>query len=63
MKKDWYIKNVDNLLDLKDNITESELLLLYSYININKDSLSPEQANALYDFLSIVDDKFLEDEQ
>lgn len=63
MKIDWYIKNVDSLLDLKDNITESELLLLYSYIDVNKDSLSPEQADAIYNFLSIVDDKFLEDEQ
>ena len=47
---------------LKDNITEDQLLLVYWYIINNEQELSDEEKALLYEFLSKVDDKFLEDE-
>jgi hypothetical protein len=52
-------ENVD-IQYLKDNITEDQLLLVYSYILENEDAFSEEQLSLFYDFFYEIDDKLKE---
>lgn len=63
MQLDRYINNIKKLSDLKDIITENELMLLYSYVTANSNKFTDEEAEVLYEFFSQIDDKFLNDEQ
>ena len=47
---------------LKNNISESQLLLLYWYIINHEKEFTNEQLAALYEFLSQIDDKLLEED-
>jgi hypothetical protein len=59
------ILNIPDNVDiqyLKDNITEDQLLLVYWYIVNNEHELTEQQKSMLYEVLSKIDDKFLQDE-
>jgi hypothetical protein len=54
-------ENVD-IQYLKDNVSKDQLLLVYWYIANNEHELTDNQKSILYEVLSQLDDKFLEDE-
>jgi hypothetical protein len=54
-------ENVD-IQYLKDNISKDQLLLVYWYIANNEHEITDHQKSILYEVLSQLDDKFLEDE-
>jgi len=62
---------IDNILNLpenidieylKNNITEDQLLLLYSYIIHHENDFTQEQLAALYEFLYEIDNKLKEED-
>lgn len=53
--------NID-LQYLKDNISKDQLLFVYWYIANNEHELTEQHKLLLYEVLSQIDDKFLEDE-
>lgn len=57
--------NLPEIIDieyLKNNITEDQLLLLYSYIVHNEDEFTNEQLSVLYEFLYEIDNKLKEED-
>jgi hypothetical protein len=56
------LDGINNIEDLKDIITEDQLLLVYWYISNKENELSSSDYSVLYDLLSKIDDKFFEDE-
>lgn len=52
-----------NIDELKSNINEDDLLLLYYYIDENEGSFTPEEKVALYNLLCELDQKLLTDDE
>lgn len=52
-----------NIDELKSNINEDDLLLLYYYINEHEETFTPEEKVALYNLLCELDQKLLTDDE
>jgi succinate dehydrogenase flavin-adding protein (antitoxin of CptAB toxin-antitoxin module) len=55
--------NAEKLEELKQDITEEDLLVLYNYIDEFFDKLNPETRATLFSLLLELDNKLLEDEE
>ena len=51
-----------NIDELKSNLKEEDIIMLYYYISENEDDFSPEEKVALFNLLSELDQKLLDED-
>ena len=55
-------KSCMNIDELKSNLKEEDIIMLYYYISENEDDFSPEEKVALFNLLSELDQKLLDED-